>query len=47
MKTLMKWNVFIIQNLNKYLVTCLRENNSLLSFYNLVIVKAKQFNIFC
>ena len=32
-------------NSNKYVVTCLRENNDFLSFYNLITVKAKQFNI--
>ena len=40
-------NVFILQNSNKYMVACLLENNSFLSFYNLVTVKAKEFNIFC
>ena len=35
------WNVSILKNSNKYVVTCLRENNNFLSFYNLVTVKAK------
>ena len=41
------WNVFILRNSNKYVATRLREKNNVLSFYNLVTAKAKQFNVFC
>ena len=40
------WNVFILQNSNKYVVTSLCQNNNFLSSYNLVTVKPQQFNIF-
>ena len=41
------WNASILPNSSKYVVSCLSEKNNFLSFYNLVTVKAKQFNIFC
>ena len=40
------WNVFILWNSNKYVVTCSREDTNFLSFYDIVTVKAKKFNIF-
>ena len=46
--TMMKYvESVILRNSNKYVVTCLPDNNNFLSLYNLVKVKAKQFNIFC
>ena len=44
--TISEYNAVSQSETEKYVVTCLRENN-FLSFFDLVTVKAKQFNIFC
>ena len=41
------WNVFILWNSKKYLVTCLHENKNFFSFCNLLTIIVKQFNIYC